>query len=144
MVSSTNQERVVKLSKANFDTNTRLGFKPDYYDCVICLDMATTSDILECPVCHASQCQACLQNYTQMKCPNAKPGELRCSQCNKEFKFLPTNKLMTLLLTKHIKFGCKLCNRYWGYEDYQRHKLKGLCVKDPSAVNSIASLEVTP
>ena len=53
MVSSTNQERVVKLSKANFDTNTRLGFKPDYYDCVICLDMATTSDILECPV-HSS------------------------------------------------------------------------------------------
>lgn len=55
---------------------------------------------------------------------------------------LTPNKIMMQLLTKVIKFDCPLCLRYWSYEDYQTHKLKGNCKKDPSAPNAVTNLKV--
>lgn len=50
------------------------------------------------------------------------------------------NKLMLLLMNKVIKFECQSCARYWSYEDYQMHKLRGNCRKDPYATNQTSIL----
>ena len=50
------------------------------------------------------------------------------------------NKLMIYLLQKVFKFECKACTRYWSYDEFQTHKLKGNCKKDPSANNYVSQL----
>ena len=54
------------------------------------------------------------------------------------------NKLMIYLLQKVFKFECKACTRYWSYDEYQTHKLKGNCKKDPSANNYVSQLALEP
>ena len=50
------------------------------------------------------------------------------------------NKLMIYLLQKVFKFECKACTRYWSYDEFQTHKLKGNCKKDPNATNYVSKL----
>ena len=45
------------------------------------------------------------------------------------------NKIMQLLLTKVVLFDCDKCKRYWNFEDFQTHKMKGWCNENPSANN---------
>lgn len=52
------------------------------------------------------------------------------------------NKIMQLLLTKVIMFDCEKCKRYWNYEDYQTHKMKGNCKNDPNATNFTSQLSL--
>lgn len=64
MVESSNKA-LVRLQKSDFDTNTILGFQPDYYECPVCMSIPTASKILECPLCKQRACQDCLRGYTR-------------------------------------------------------------------------------
>ena len=44
-------------------------------------------------------------------------------------------KLMMQLMTQVFKFDCEKCNRYWSFEDFKMHKVRGLCKQDPRAKN---------
>lgn len=110
MVQST---QIVKLTKADFDPVTKLGFQPEYYECQTCTLIPITCDILECPVCAARNCEDCLKQFTKRQ-----TQPYKCTICLKEYKMRPTNKLMMLMLTKVIKFDCEKCKRYWTYEEY--------------------------
>jgi len=98
----------------------------------------TGAEILECPVCSARNCEDCLRQFTKK---NHQP--YKCTICLKEYKMRPTNKLMMLLLTKIIKFDCEKCKRYWSYEDYQTHALKGNCRADSTALNYVTQLSLS-
>lgn len=41
------------------------------------------------------------------------------------------------MMLKVIKFDCQKCQRYWSYDEYQMHQLRGNCRKDPYAPNQI-------
>ena len=45
------------------------------------------------------------------------------------------NKLMMQLMTQVFKFDCENCHRYWSFEDFKMHKVRGLCKQDPRAKN---------
>jgi hypothetical protein len=50
------------------------------------------------------------------------------------------NKLMVKIMEKIVKFDCQKCNRYWSFEDYQMHEIRGNCMKDPYASNQTEAL----
>lgn len=45
------------------------------------------------------------------------------------------NKLLLQMMMKVIKFDCGQCGRYWSYEEFQMHKLRENCRRDPYAAN---------
>jgi hypothetical protein len=49
MVEASSVATSIKLSRDLFDPESVLGFQPDYFECVMCMEMQL--DILECPVC---------------------------------------------------------------------------------------------
>lgn len=116
-----------------------LGFQPDYFECVMCMEMQL--DILECPVCQQHTCQTCLKGYTDIKHKGPRdPDNYTCSLCNKLFRMRLPNKRMLLLLKNVFKFGCDQCNRYWSFDVFQSHRMKGFCKKDDTASNNIAAI----
>lgn len=137
------QLATVKLRKEDFDQQTRLNYQPEYFECSICMEIPTGSDILECPVCAARGCKDCLKDFTTKKVKGAlQPDMYTCVICLKEYKMKEPNKIMMQVLTKVLKFDCTSCQRYWSYEDFQTHKLKGNCKKDPNAVNNVSILKI--
>ncbi len=109
------KHQIVKLTKADFDMNSKLGFQPDYYECSTCMCIPTSAEILECPVCANRNCENCLKEFTKQA---KNQGYYKCTICLKEYKMKATNKLMMLLLTKVVKFDCEKCQRYWSFEDF--------------------------
>ena len=51
------------------------------------------------------------------------------------------NKLIIKLMEKVVKFECEECGRYWSFEDFSMHKIRGQCRKDPYATNQVEILE---
>jgi hypothetical protein len=51
------------------------------------------------------------------------------------------NKRMVLLLKNVFKFGCDQCNRFWSFDVFQSHRMKGFCKKDDTASNNIAAIK---
>ena len=98
-------------------------------------------DVLECPVCHSHTCKSCLTDFTNKRIKGQRDQDLfSCTICLKEYKMRLPNKRMLLLLQNVIMFGCDTCARYWCYEEYRSHRMKGQCKKDDKAANNIASL----
>ena len=40
-----------------------------------------------------------------------------------------------------IRFNCEKCNRHWLFPEFRVHKMRGMCVNDPMAENSIEKLK---
>ena len=51
------------------------------------------------------------------------------------------NKIMQFLLMNTIRFNCDKCNRHWLFPEFRVHKMRGMCVLDPMAENSIEKLK---
>ena len=93
--------------------------------------------LLECKHCTARACQPCLKQFTG---GNANNGRYKCTICHKVDICNDPNKLYVRFMEKVIKFECSECNRYWGFEDFQNHKIRGNCRKDPYASNQVELL----
>ena len=132
--------KYVKLTAAEFDPSSTLNFKPEYYECSVCMSIPPDLSILECPVCACRSCKTCLQQFTSKQQAKVQKGNYQCVICNKEFKMKETNKMMIKILQQVIKFECALCNRYWSFAEFATHKAQGQCRKDPSAPNNIQNM----
>ena len=64
-----------------------------------------------------------------------------CSQCLVKVKMMQPNKIMQYLLMNTIRFNCDKCQRHWLFPEYRVHKMRGHCVPDPHAENSIQKLK---
>ena len=53
----------------------------------------------------------------------------------------PPNKIMQFLLMNTIRFNCEECNRHWLFPEFRVHKMRGMCVKDRNADNTIEKLK---
>ena len=40
-----------------------------------------------------------------------------------------------------IRFNCDACQRHWLFPEFRVHKMRGHCVRDPNAENSIEKLK---
>jgi len=48
---------------------------------------------------------------------------------------------MQFLLMNTIRFNCDKCNRHWLFPEFRVHKMRGMCVLDPHAENTIDKLK---
>ena len=48
---------------------------------------------------------------------------------------------MIALVKQVMLFNCFECKRYWHYDEYTTHKVKGLCKQDPSAKNYTSQID---
>ena len=140
MVQSLQQYRV---KKGDFFPESRLGIQTEYFECPVCMNI--TGDILECPQCHARACESCLIAFGSSKAALSEQDKLQknlpCSQCLVKNKMQTPNKIMQYLLMNTIRFNCDKCQRHWLFPEFRVHKMRGQCVLDPMAENSIDKLK---
>ena len=132
-----------RVKKSDFFHDSRLGIQTEYFECPICFNVM--SDILECPQCTARACEGCAINFGNTKKAlteqEKQQKQMPCSQCHNNVKMLPPNKIMQYLLMNTIRFNCDACQRHWLFPEFRVHKMRGHCVKDPNAENSIEKLK---
>ena len=75
-----------RVKKADFFADSRLGIKPEYFECPICMCMLP--NILECPRCHARSCDDCLTSFSGQKRGVTEQDKmtknLPCTQCHEK------------------------------------------------------------